>query len=229
MDPAQTMKGDHLFSLSGWFASARAPRRFVIRPLLIALALAIGWLFAGRQLTLLLDRFVTIGAASLPISPREYDGGGFLIGQLQMTFGSIDNRRFDLVLRSDSTNRVVLSSGGHSFILGPRTNPVDPSGRPEIDFVPEPGDELSFTATGSVLAWPTPFEFNIMIPHSPWWKRYVYYRLLWKKRSGARLEMGWRYEQDYYAAGGWTRPAMMWNSQTGLLRVDISSATTERR
>ena len=65
------------------------------------------------------------------------------------------------------------------------------------------------------------FEFNFM-SRSPWWKRYIYYRLLWKKRSGARLAILWRYGQDYYAAGGWTSPEMMWNSQTGLLRVDLS-------
>jgi len=122
---------------------------------------------------------------------------------------------------NDSSNRVVLSSGGKNFILGPRTNPVDPSGRPEIDFVLEPGDELSLASSRSLIGWPTPFEFYIMI-HSPWWKRYVYYRLVWKKRSGAKLEMRWRYEQDYYTASGWTDPAMMWNGQTGLLRVNIA-------
>ena len=156
----------------------------MIRPLVTALALAFAWVFVGRQLTLL-DRFVTIKTVSLAVNPLEYDGSGFLIGQLPMTFGSIDNQRFDLALRSDSANRIVLSSGGQSFTLGPRTNPVDPSGRPEIDFVPEPGDELTFTAARSVLAWPTPFEFNIMIPHSPWWKRYVYFRLLWKLHRGS--------------------------------------------
>jgi hypothetical protein len=199
--------------------------RFLIRPLVIGLALGLIWVMAGRQFTLLLDRFMTIGHASLPVGPIQYDGGGFAIGQFQMTFGSIDNLRFDLYLNSDHLNRVVLSSGGQSFVLGPRTNPVDPSGRPEIDFTPEAGDELIFIRARSPLPWPTPFEFNIMIPHSPWWKRYVYYRLLWKKHSGARLEMLWRYEQQYYAASGWSQPAMMWNSQTGLLRIDIRPAT----
>jgi hypothetical protein len=33
--------------------------------------------------------------------------------------------------------------------------------------------------------------------------------------------MLWRYEQQYYSARGWTNPSMMWNSQTGLLAVDI--------
>jgi hypothetical protein len=33
--------------------------------------------------------------------------------------------------------------------------------------------------------------------------------------------MLWRYERQYYSASGWTVPAMMWNSQTGLLSVEI--------
>jgi hypothetical protein len=97
---------------------------------------------------------------------------------------------------------------------------VDPSGRPDIYFVPERGDELSFAVSRSVLSWPTPFDYYIMV-RTPRWKRYVYYRLVWKKRSGANLAMLWRYEQGYFAGSGWTKPAMMWNFQTGPLRADI--------
>ena len=192
------------------------------RSIIVAIVLVVAWLLAGRLLSILVDQIVTTPAVSLPVAPLEYDGGGFLIGQLEMTFGATNNLRSDIELRSDSSNRVVLSSGGKTFQLGPRTNLVDPSGRPEIYFVAEPGDELSFSSSRSLIGWPTPFEFNFMIAHSPWWKRYVYYRLVWKKRSGAKLEMRWRYEQDYLATSGWSEPAMMWNGQTGLLRVDIA-------
>ena len=123
-----------------------------------------------------------------------------------------------------SSNRVILSQGRESFTLGLRTNPVDPSGRPEVDFVADPGDELSFNSWQSALGWPTPFEIRNVGGRAPWWKRYVYYRFVWKKRSGSKLEMLWRYEQQYYSASGWSKPAMMWNSQTGLLSVDIRPA-----
>lgn len=201
--------------------------RFIaFRYVIIALALAIAWLLAGRQLALVLDRFLTRRIASFPVSSLRYDGGGFVINNLSMTFGSTNNLRSDLTLCSDSSNRVVLSSGGRSFVLGPRTNPIDPSGRPEIDLVPDAGDEVSFTGDRSLVGWPTPFEFNFMI-RSPWWKRYVYYRLIWSKRSGAKLEMRWRYEQDFFIAGAWTEPLMMWNGQTGLLRVTIHPAMSD--
>jgi hypothetical protein len=157
----------------------------------------------------------------LPVSPLEYDGGGFVIDKLELTFGGTDNLRSDIKLDTDSLNRVVLSSGGRSFTLGPRSNPIDPSGRPEIYFTPEAGDELSLVSERGLIGWPTPFEFNFIGPPTPWWKRYVFYRLKWKKPAGAKMEMLWRYEQGYFSQVGWNEPAMMWNGETGLLEVDI--------
>ena len=191
------------------------------RPLLLAAFLLIGWLVLGRQVTLHLDRVIPGRIVSLPVSPLKYDGGGFVIGDIPLLFATLDNRRSALRLESDSANRVILSDGLASFTLGPRTNPVDPAGRPEIDFVADAGDIMTLTSRRSLLAWPTPFEIKIMGGPAPWWKRYVYHRLNWHKRSGANLAMLWRYEQRYFAATGWSRPDMMWNYQTALLSVRI--------
>jgi hypothetical protein len=87
-------------------------RLIAVRYVIIALALAIAWLLAGRQIALLLDRVLTLRVASFPVTSTRYDGGGFVIKNLSMTFGSTDNLRFDLSLHSDSSNRVVLCSGG---------------------------------------------------------------------------------------------------------------------
>lgn len=196
--------------------------------IIIVLALVfagIAWLSAGRRLTLLLDRVVSVNVRPLPVSPLSYDGGGFLIGDLSMTFGATNNLVFPLCLSTSGSGFVTLSAGNRDFILGPRTNPSDGSGRPELDFIPEPGDQLSFVTNTSLLAWPTPFEIRFMGGPSPWWRRYVYYRLHWKKRSGANLEMAWRYGQQFLAASGWSSPVMMWDSQTGLLSVDIHPAS----
>jgi hypothetical protein len=38
--------------------------------------------------------------------------------------------------------------------------------------------------------------------------------------------MVWRYEQQFLSASGWLVPAMMWNSQTGLISVDIHAEST---
>jgi hypothetical protein len=169
----------------------------------------------------LLDRFITIATMPLPVSPLQYEGGGFHIGEIQLTFATLSNLRLDLPLTTDAMHRIVLTNGRESFVLGPRTSPVDPRGRPAIGFAAEPGDEVRLTSRRSLLSWPTPFEIRILGGRSPWWKRYVYYRLVWTKPTGSKLGMLWRYEQQYYSAQDWTKPEMMWNSQTGLLSVDI--------
>jgi len=187
-------------------------------------ALAVAWLWAGRQLALLLDGFVTGRTVSLPVNQLMYNGGGFVIGDRSMTFGQTNNLRADLCLTFDSSDRVTFSAGHKTFTLGPRTGPVDPSGRPDFTFSAEPRDQISFVVSKSLLDWPIPFRFNIFGGPMPKLGRYVYYRLVWKKPSGARLEMRWRYEQEFYSGKGWTEPLMMWNSQTGLLSVDIRSS-----
>ncbi|MGE5326410.1 MAG: hypothetical protein ACM3NO_05180, partial [Deltaproteobacteria bacterium] len=91
---------------------------------------------------------------------------------------------------------------------------------PDGALTPEPGDEVSLTVKRSFMSWPTPFEMNFMTGHSPSWKRHVYYHLRWKKRSGASLEMAWRYEQWYYGSLGWSN-GMMASPGTGVIACKI--------
>jgi len=195
----------------------------IVGPLILFTLLVAVWWSMGRSFAVRADRLLPARTKLLPVSPLEYDGGGFRIGGLSMTFGLTNNERADLRLTTDSSNRVILSVGPDAFVVGPRTNPVDPRGRPEITFVPESGDEIVFTTRQGLLAWRAPIQINIFGGSSPRWKRYVYYRLMWKRRCGEVLEMSWRYEQDYYPGRGWTAPLMMWNSYTGLLQVSIRS------
>ena len=184
------------------------------------IVVAVVWLAAGRHVALLVDGITTGRVASLPVDPLMYDGGGFVIGGTSMTFAETNNLRGDLDARIDSSGRVVLCAGHNIFTLGTLTAAA-PSGRPDFHFRPEPGDEVSFIRRDSLLPWPTPFQVNWLGGSSPRWKQYVYYQLAWKKPSGARLEMRWRYEREYYSGKGWTEPLMMWNSETGVLSVSI--------
>ena len=195
--------------------------RMIIKSLAVIILLAVAWIAFGERLTPLFDRLVSFPAVALSVSPLSYNGGGFVIGGREMTFGLTNNQRAGLALSTDASNRVTLSFGSDAFVLGPRTNRDDSSGRPEIDFAADPADRLSFSARESLLGWPTPFDFRFPFGPSSWWKKYVYYRLAWEKPSGARLEMRWRYERQYYLARGWTEALMMWNSRTGLVSVDI--------
>jgi hypothetical protein len=61
-----------------------------------------------------------------------------------------------------------------------------------------------------------------MTGQSPSWKRHLYYRLSWKKVSGAKLEMLWRFEQYFYSGDGWANGFMAHEGSTGLIHVDVS-------
>jgi hypothetical protein len=151
---------------------------------------------------------MTVRLASLPASSLVYDGFGFHIGEHWLGTTAPDNKAYDMRIHSESLNRQVLSTGNRSFTLAP-----------------EPGDETSFTIDRSCLSWPTPFETNFMTGHSPSWKRHLYYRLVWKKRSGAKLEMVWCYEQWFYSTDGWGSGAMLHENSTGLIRVHMANTT----
>jgi hypothetical protein len=54
----------------------------------------------------------------------------------------------------------------------------------------------------------------------------MYYQLVWKKSSGAELDMLWRYEQYFYGrqlvpGTGWGSGFTVREGSTGLVRVDI--------
>lgn len=203
----------------------------VTRPILIwsiiaAVCLIITWLVEGRRIALLSDRFITFRLKSVSVSPLEYDGGYLRIGAVALDLIGADNQPFNLSFLTDSQNRLVLSTGGQSFTLGPRLTAPDPAGRPGIKFASEQGDELSLELRRSAFSRPTPpFQINVFGGSTPWWRRYLYYRLQWKKPSGAKLEMLWRYEQQYYFRRGWNEGYMMYDFFTGLLRVKIFPET----
>ncbi len=163
-----------------------AGRPIMIWSIVVAACLIIAWLAAARHIALFLDRFITLNLESLPVSPLEYDIANLRIGEVSMPLLGTDNQRFNMGVQTDSQNRLVLSQGGQSFTLGPRLSAPDPAGRPDIKFTSEPGDELTFRIERSALSQPTPFEISILGGSTPWWRRHLYYRLEWKKPSGAK-------------------------------------------
>ena len=207
-------------------------RRIIFKSL-AAIALiafiAFAWVGAGERLSLFLDRFKTVRLASLPTRPlsayngREgtYYAGAFFIGKEEMpTSRRSDWMPFPLTLYDDA-NQLRLSTSGKSFTLGPLLETTrDNVGRWVFVFAPEPDDKVSFTLERSLLSWPTPFEVNFMTggPVASW-RRNLTYRLLWRKRSGARLEMIWCYRQDFIPGKGWQK---VWPSNiAGLIKVSI--------
>lgn len=186
-------------------------------------ALATLWIFRGREISSFVDRFWTTETQSAPIQSIAYQGSG--TGGILMCDGvsfSLNDLRPDLSLSVGSTkdNQLALASSGKVFAFGPLTSASEDSGD-HLATAPPPGDQAFLATRHSVLSWPTPFDINLMTGQSPSWKRHIYQELRWKKSSGAKLRMLWRYEQFFYPRNGWTSGLMTREGSTGLIRVDI--------
>jgi hypothetical protein len=189
--------------------------------ILIAFIIAIlaSWIFEGRQISLFLDRFGTIEMTSARINSVAYNGrgtGGTLrVNDLELSL----NDRNDPApsIGTTKNDQLGLANGGKVFAFGPARSEEE-----NLATVPPAGDDASIQIRRSILSWPTPFEINFMTGRSPSWKRHLYYRLLWKKASGAKLEMLWRYEQYFYPGNGWASGFMTYKGSTGLIQVDIN-------
>ena len=198
-----------------------------MRKILIALAILIAffiavlatWIFGGRQISLFLDRFGTIEMTSARINSIAYEGsgtGGILhINDLELSLN--DRNGPTPSIGTTKNDQLALADRGNVFAFAPVRTETE-----NLATVPPAGDDAFIEIRRSVLSWPTPFEVNFMTGHSPSWKRHLYYRLLWKKPSGANLEMLWRYEQYFYPGNGWASGFMTREGSTGLIQVAIN-------
>jgi hypothetical protein len=188
----------------------------IVIPFVVAVLAA--WIFAGRQISLFLDRFGTIEVTSTRINSIAYQGngtGGILhVNDLELSLN--DRNGPAPSIGTTKNDQLALADRGKVFAFGPVRTEAE-----NLATVPPAGDDASIETRRSILNWPTPFEVNLMTGHSPSWKRHLYYRVRWKKSSGTSLEMLWRYEQFFYPGNGWTSGFMTREGSTGLIRVDI--------
>jgi hypothetical protein len=188
----------------------------ILVPLVIALLAT--WIFGGRQLSLFLDRFGTIEMASSRIKSVVYEGtgtGGILhVNDLALSLN--DRTGPSPNIGTTKNDQLGLADGGKVFPLGPLRAEGE-----NLATVPPAGDAAFVEIRRSILSWPKPFEFNFMTGQSPSWKRHLYYRIHWKKSTGATLEMLWRYEQYFYPGNGWANGFMVREGSTGLIQLEI--------
>ena len=198
-----------------------------MRKILITLAILIAfiiavlatWIFGGRQISLFLDRFGTIEMTSARINSLAYEGsgtGGILrVNDLGLSLN--DRNGPTPNIGTTKNDQLGLANGGKVFAFGPAQSEAE-----NLAVVPPAGDDAFIEIRRSILSWPTPFDFNFMTGQSPSWKRHLYYRLVWKKPPGTKLEMLWRYEQYFYPVNGWASGFMTHEGSTGLIQLDIS-------
>jgi hypothetical protein len=188
--------------------------------ILVAFVIAIvaSWIFAGRQISLFLDRFGTIEMTSARINSIVYEGsgtGGILhVNDLALSLN--DRNGPSPNIGTTKNDQLGLADGRKVFAFGPPRSEAE-----NLSTVPPAGDDAFIEIRKSILSWPTPFDLNFMTGQSPSWKRHLYYRLRWKKPSGANLEMLWRYEQYFYPGNGWASGFMTRERSTGLIQVAI--------
>jgi hypothetical protein len=186
-------------------------------------AVSATWIFGGRQLSFFVDRFGTIETTSARIDSIAYQGSGtgglLLVNGLALSLDATNGLTPNIGTTKD--DQLALAVGGKVFAFGPLSSTAD-NADDHLAATLQADDDASITIRRTVLSWPTPFDFNFMTGQSPSWKRHIYYRLLWKKPSGAKLEMMWRYEQYFYPGLGWGSGFMTREGSTGLIGVDTS-------
>jgi hypothetical protein len=183
------------------------------------IAILAAWIFGGRQISFFLDRFGTIEMSSARINSIKYEGngtGGILYAN-DLGLSLNDRNGPTPSVGTTKTDQLALADKGKVFAFGSLRTETE-----NLATVPPAGDDASIEIRRSALSWPTPFDLNFMTGQSPSWKRHLYYRLLWKKPSGAKLEMLWRYEQYFYPGNGWANGFMTREGSTGLIQIGIN-------
>jgi hypothetical protein len=196
----------------------------IVLVVVLIVTLLILWLWRGRDLTILLDRFRTIETSSLRIKNVRYEGSGtsglLHLDDLALGLNIADTREAQPNIGTTKDDQLALSFAGKVFAFG-RVHTTSENENLSAN-VPT-GDNATVSMEHSVLPWPIPFDFNFMSGQSPTWRRYLYYRLNWQKPDRAKLKMIWRYEEYFYSGNGWMNSGMSYEKSTGLIRVEISN------
>ena len=192
--------------------------------IVVLVSLSISWIFGGRQISLVIDRFKTVETRSTPIKAIVYEGngsGGILhADDLELGLNASGPGELQVNIGTTKDNQLALSFAGKVFPFGPVRSTSEGENL-ATDVLAS--DHAAISIRHGAVAWPTPFDFNCMTGQSPTWRRHLYYKLNWEKPNGSRLEMLWRYEEYFYSGNGWMNPGMSYEKSTGLIRVEISN------
>ncbi|MEP7014940.1 MAG: hypothetical protein ABI925_05830 [Verrucomicrobiota bacterium] len=206
--------------------------RKILTTLLIVIAvvatMSILWIFGGREFSLFVDRFKTAQISSTPISSLTYEGTGtggtIVVNDLRLDLAPANPQTAPPHIGTTKDGELALSLNGKVFAFS--QVPETTGGNDEVFAAkPKPDDQASITIRHSLIGWSEPFKMNFMTGQTASRKRNIYYEFAWKKSSGAKLEMLWRYEQYSFADSGWGSGFMTREGETGLIRVEISGAT----
>ena len=193
--------------------------------ILVAVGAGVAWVYKGRDISLFVDRHGTNEVSSEPVSAVRYEGGGtggiLHVNSIPLGLNTTVPPLQPPSIGSTKEGKLGLASGGKVFPLGKLPGGNDDTSE-TLATAPEEGDQARLAVAHSKVSWPTPFSLNFITGVSPSWKRHSYQRLTWTKPNGAKLEMIWRYEQNFDQANGWASPTMMRDGETGLIKIEIT-------
>ena len=221
-------------------------RPIAIRVGLAALALVAlwggVWRFTAERWSLLVDRVYTAPMLVIRSTPFGWNGTylqfedaipglvglkGFNPGErlagahlLELSGPSPQYKQVG-TFEVNANGQLELFARGRRFVFGARAGTVPGDGGPVPAFAAEPGDKTSLVLKSSLLGWPTSFTLaGTYLSGAPTtWARHLYYRLSWRKASGAQLAMVWRCEQGWERLNGWHNFGF-----EELIRVEITPA-----
>jgi hypothetical protein len=193
---------------------------------LALVALSVLWFFTAQWCSLLVDQLYTAPIQAIRPTPFGWNGVYLQFGDaIPGTFGlqgfNLGERLtgahvLDLggpgpdykpvaSLEMNGDDKLVLVAGGRSFVLAVRAGTVPTDDKPMPAFAAEPGDTAALSLERSLLGWPVRVGLaGTYLSGAPTtWARHLYYRLSWRKASGAQLVMVWRCEQGYERTNGW--------------------------
>ena len=204
-------------------------RLIAIRAGLAALALVAFWgvgRFTAERWSLMVDRVYTAPMLVIRSTPFGWNGTflqfddaipglvglmGFNPGErlagahlLELSGPGPEYKKV-ATLGVNANGQLELFAGVRRFVLGARAGTVRGDDGPIPAFAAEPGDETSLVLESSLIGWPAPFTLaGTYLSGAPTtWMRHLYYRLSWRKASGAHLAMVWRCEQGWERINGW--------------------------
>src|SRR5437660_11538832 len=141
-----------------------------MRKILIALLLVIAfgalWLWRGRDLSMLIDRFKLIETSSRPIKTITYEGngvGGILhVENLDLSLNEVELGTAQPSIGTTKDDQLALSFGGKVFPFGPTQ-----SGTGSLVAATPSDDVATISIQHSPISWHNFFEINFITGKSP--------------------------------------------------------------
>src|SRR5437870_10301752 len=140
--------------------------RKILIMLLVIVTTSILWLWRGRDLSMLIDRFELIETRSRPIKTIAYEGkgaGGILhVEDLDLSLNEVELGAAQPSVGTTKDDQLALSFGGKVFPFGPTQ-----SGTESLVAATPSGDVATITMQHRPISWPNFLEINFMTGNSP--------------------------------------------------------------